>query len=268
MLTVEASGRCVTNLHTEYYDNPQIWGRRPEELSAAVVERVRASLDLIAPDTGTILDVGCGDGMITNELARLYKVVGLDISAEALKHVEAETYQGTLEGAPFAPQSFDVVTAFEVLEHLPLREYDIARSRMAELTRRYIVITVPYKEPPKTDFTRCPVCGTTFNVWCHLRQFDEKVLETLFPGMRLIRFEPIGPRVKRSHPLILYIRLNLLCAWKPTERAVCPQCGNRSFPYKFGLRHYATGALRRLSAILWPFDKGARWAGAVYEHAE
>lgn len=258
----------MSNHRTDYYDNPAFWGRSAEELPPDVVERVRASLDLVPADVHTILDVGCGDGMITNELARKYDVVGLDISAEALKHVKTKSYQGTLETVPFAPKSFDVVTAFEVLEHLPVQDYEVARRKMPELARRYVIITVPYREPPQTDFTKCPKCGTTFNVWYHLRQFEEKSLQTLMRGMMLTRFEPIGPKVKRSHPAILYICQNLLGAWKPTETAVCPQCGNRSFRYSYDLRHYATGALRRLSAFIWPFDKVPRWAGAVYEHTQ
>ncbi|GAF86671.1 unnamed protein product, partial [marine sediment metagenome] len=241
----------MTNLHTDYYDSPELWGCSGEELHPSVAERIRATVALIPPDVRTVLDVGCGDGAITNELARRYEVVGLDISAEALKHVKTKTYQGTLETAPFAPKSFDVVAAFEVLEHLPLREYELARRKMADLARRFVIVTVPYREPPQTDFTKCPVCGTTFNVFCHLRRFDKETLETLIPGMRLARFGLIGPRIKHWNSVQLYIRQNVLGVWKPSDRAVCPQCGNGSFPYSYGLRHYATAALRRLSTVLW-----------------
>ncbi len=256
----------MTNLHTDYYEKPELWGRSGAALHASVAERVRATLALIPPDAKTVLDVGCGDGAITNEIAADREVVGLDVSAEALRHVKASTYQGTLETAPFEPGSFDLVTAFEVLEHLPVREYGIARGKMPELARRYVMITVPYREPQRTDFTRCPVCGTEFNVFCHLRRFDESSLKGLFPGMRLTRIELIGPRIKHWSPLLLYIRQGVLGVWKPSETAVCPQCGNGSFPYAYGLRHYFTAALRRASAVLWPFGRAPKWAVAIYEH--
>lgn len=258
----------MENLHTDYYDNPELWGCSVEELHPSVAERIRATVALIPPDVQTILDVGCGDGAITNELARKYDVVGLDISAEALKHVKTETFQGTLETVPFAPKSFDIVTAFEVLEHLPVREYELAQGKMAELARQYVMVTVPYREPPQTDFTRCPICGTTFNVFCHLRRFDDEILETLIPEMRLTKLELIGPKLKHWNSAQLYVRHNVLGVWKPSERAVCPQCGNRSFPYSYGLRHYLTSASLRLSGLLWPFNIAPKWAAAIYNHTE
>lgn len=255
----------MSDIHTDYYEKPELWGRNLEQLPAHTAERVRVTPTIIPDDVSTILDVGCGDGVITNELARRFDVTGLDISGEALKHVKTKTYQGTLETVEFAPKSFDAVTAFEVLEHLPVRDYELAIARMAVLSRRYVVITVPYREPPKTDFTRCPACGTTFNVFCHLRRFDERRLRGLIPGMQMAKLQLIGPRIKHWSPLLLHIRQNLLGVWKPSDVAICPQCGNDSFPYTYGLRHYLTAGMRRAAAILWPFDMAPKWAAAIYE---
>jgi 2-polyprenyl-3-methyl-5-hydroxy-6-metoxy-1,4-benzoquinol methylase len=73
-----------------------------------------------------VLDAGCGAGYGTAELARgAATVVGLDVSAEALKFARlnyplpnAGFLQASCAALPFAGGSFDLVTVFEVIEHI------------------------------------------------------------------------------------------------------------------------------------------------------
>lgn len=73
-----------------------------------------------------ILDVGCGGGFLSNELAQAgYAVTGLDASAESLKvaaaHDETKSVKylvGDAYKLPFADNSFEVVTAMDFLEHV------------------------------------------------------------------------------------------------------------------------------------------------------
>jgi len=73
-----------------------------------------------------VLDAGCGTGYGTAELARgAAAVVGLDVSAEALKFARlsyplsnAGFLQASCAALPFAGGSFDLVTVFEVIEHI------------------------------------------------------------------------------------------------------------------------------------------------------
>lgn len=71
-----------------------------------------------------ILDVGCGSGALLGMLgAKGFQVTGLDFSPEAsaiaLREHGVRVVVGSLAEARFADRSFDVVTLFHVMEHVP-----------------------------------------------------------------------------------------------------------------------------------------------------
>ncbi len=90
----------------------------------------RILLDKLARDPQglTVLDVGCGGGLLAEDFARLgFLVFGVDPSeaslATARKHAEqsglAITYRkGVGEQLPFAGASFDIAVCCDVLEHV------------------------------------------------------------------------------------------------------------------------------------------------------
>lgn len=69
-----------------------------------------------------ILDVGCGTGALAHELEAFGTVVALDRSTQALAFARATGVHRTVAGEafdpPFRSASFDLVTAFDVLEHV------------------------------------------------------------------------------------------------------------------------------------------------------
>ena len=96
----------------------------------------------------TLLDVGCGPGTITVDLARrVAHVVGVDASASVVEAArEAATQAGVTTVAfqvadayrlPFADDSFDVVHAHQVLQHLsdPVAALDLWRQTYLAVTR-------------------------------------------------------------------------------------------------------------------------------------
>jgi 2-polyprenyl-6-hydroxyphenyl methylase/3-demethylubiquinone-9 3-methyltransferase len=82
----------------------------------------------IDPRGRRALDVGCGGGLLCEELARLgCTVAGVDPSAESLAAARAHAgeaglsidyREGTGEALPFPDASFDIVTCCDVLEHV------------------------------------------------------------------------------------------------------------------------------------------------------
>jgi spore maturation protein CgeB len=73
--------------------------------------------------TNRLLDIGCGAGnLLLAARKNGWDGQGLDVSPNAVKHVRElgfEVFQGELREAQFPAQHFDVITAAELLEHLP-----------------------------------------------------------------------------------------------------------------------------------------------------
>lgn len=78
-----------------------------------------------------LVDVGCGGGILSESLAQNgAKVLGIDMSVKALKIAKLHALEAGTEGVEYfqssaedlaqsEPQSFDVVTCMEMLEHVP-----------------------------------------------------------------------------------------------------------------------------------------------------
>ncbi|QYR23461.1 class I SAM-dependent methyltransferase [Paenibacillus sp. sptzw28] len=84
------------------------------------------------PKEGTVLDVGCGAGRISLELARLgYTVTGIDVSGKLINVAREVAIENNLDirfchtesqGLAFDDSQFDIVVAFKVLCYLPTKD--------------------------------------------------------------------------------------------------------------------------------------------------
>jgi SAM-dependent methyltransferase len=73
--------------------------------------------------SGTLLDLGCSSGTFLECMrSESWKLFGVEMSVEEAKAAESRTgakvFVGVVPDAPFAPDSFDAITCFDVLEHL------------------------------------------------------------------------------------------------------------------------------------------------------
>jgi len=92
-------------------------GRR--HIIVGFVERACRDIDKLRP---RILDVGCGTGANLQMLSQFGVAEGVDVSVAALDFCRARgldlVKQGAAESLPYEDQSFDLVTALDVVEHL------------------------------------------------------------------------------------------------------------------------------------------------------
>src|SRR6185369_6553737 len=105
-------GQVDDNLFNEHLARYRFTARLIQELNIA----------------GSFLDAGCGAGYGSAELARSgAQVLGIDISEEAIDHARANYRadsnlrfeHSSCTGIPAQDGAFQLIAAFEVIEHLP-----------------------------------------------------------------------------------------------------------------------------------------------------
>ena len=147
-VTVDREGTVTGNTFDKYGStNPVV--RR-------LMAGFHSSLDELwdSADPASILDVGCGEGVLTYEWAQKLdggRIVGIDLDDPQL-HALWETRSAPnleyrvmkAEGLPFADREFDMATAIEVLEHVPDPAATLAE--MARCAERWLLVSVP-REP-------------------------------------------------------------------------------------------------------------------------
>ena len=91
------------------------------------------------PDAGArLLDAGCGTGFNLVALSRLGGATGIDIAPEALAFCRARgvrALRASLLALPFADQTFDAVTSFDVIYHAWVTDDRTAVSEMTRVVR-------------------------------------------------------------------------------------------------------------------------------------
>ncbi|MBE3068886.1 MAG: class I SAM-dependent methyltransferase [Planctomycetes bacterium] len=92
-------------------------------LAAAALAGRRAAGYVTYQGSGRLLDFGCGVGRyVARMVAAGWQAQGIDASPAAVaigRQAGLALGEGTLPGADLAPESFDVVTMWQALEHVP-----------------------------------------------------------------------------------------------------------------------------------------------------
>jgi glycosyltransferase involved in cell wall biosynthesis len=106
---------------------------------------------------GTLLDVGCGDGLISSFLAEKgFKVKGIDKEGEGIRLAQRKSSSVDFEVKDIfdVHEQFDYLLASEVIEHLSIPDEFL--QKIKGLFRREALITTPkrdyYKEPDPYHF--------------------------------------------------------------------------------------------------------------------
>ena len=98
--------------------------------------------------SGRMLDYGCGLGYLLRTMERTWETYGVDVSHYAIaraKENATRTKFKLLKGnqIPFPDNFFDVVTAFDVLEHIPQPADALAELSRVSRPGGILVISVP-----------------------------------------------------------------------------------------------------------------------------
>ena len=148
-VTVDREGTVTGNTYDKYGSTNPVVRRLMAGFEGTLEELFTQA------DPQTLLDVGCGEGVLTHQWAQRLgderRVVGIDLDDPALHAEWAKRTAPNLEyrvmkaeNLPFADDEFDTATAIEVLEHVPDAEHTVAE--MARVAKRWLLVSVP-REP-------------------------------------------------------------------------------------------------------------------------
>ncbi|MFP5491240.1 MAG: bifunctional 2-polyprenyl-6-hydroxyphenol methylase/3-demethylubiquinol 3-O-methyltransferase UbiG [Bacteriovoracia bacterium] len=183
-----------------------------------------------------VLDVGCGAGFLSNELAlHGLSVTGVDISQESINVAKRFDKTGSViyqtadaYHLPFPDESFEVVTAMDFLEHIEdpervIKEFSrvlkpggififhtFNRNLLAHLIIIKFVEWVVKNTPKNMHVIRLFIKPAELNDYCHKANLQVKEMVGIRPSLRTITFKslltgivPQGLRFKLCSSLLL-----------------------------------------------------------------
>ncbi len=199
--------------------------------------------EMIPHDVKTIIDVGCGNGLITNALDSKYSILGVDRSRAALDYVKTEKLLAECDNIPVANDSYDLALSSEVLEHLPEEIYNSTTKELSRISKKYILISVPNDESIHKGMICCPNCKYEYHRNLHMRSFKEETLEMSFPDFVKIDVKTFGLKVRQYNKSLAKIKHKFTSpsSWIPwfwtkgtSRKSFCPNCEHEfENKYKF-----------------------------------
>jgi 2-polyprenyl-3-methyl-5-hydroxy-6-metoxy-1,4-benzoquinol methylase len=156
------------------------------------------------PFAGNILDIGCYSGVFIREMVKAgYACTGIDIHKKLMEILEAKNMDkvnlrfefGLTDDLRFPDKYFDVVTAFDVLEHV----FDIGTT-IFEMERvckpgGLIIINLPRMEEDYKD-----------EAFEHLRMFSDNQIQKMWGKKNNYTFELCQDELGRDTSFITYTK--------------------------------------------------------------
>jgi SAM-dependent methyltransferase len=241
------------------YDRYRNWGKKPNPSNQG---RIYVTRSLIPDNVRTILDLGCGDGIITNDLIEKgIDVYGIDFSVVALGFMKGKRSVSDVDRIPFPDQCFDLVLCAEVIEHLPYGVYERTLSEIERVSRQYIIISTPGNEYLPSFDVKCNNCGTIFHRSLHVRSFDRETHNSLFGLFDLKK--AVGVGVRRESPGIIDFQRKVLGVYNLGRGGICPTCNrvNDSLP---GIWQGLVLVIGKAITYLIPGARSDHWIVSLY----
>lgn len=99
--------------------------------------------EIIKLNPGNVLEIGPGPGIFKNVAG----IFGVNVETLDMDPELKPDHVGSVTNLPFADGAFDVICAFQVLEHLPYEESMKAFREISRVSGKYVVISLPDVKP-------------------------------------------------------------------------------------------------------------------------
>jgi len=187
-------------------DEPRFWRRLDRRYG--LYRRCRAVISR-ASRLGRLLDVGCATGIFLDGMrCRGWETWGVEPNAGAARyaqdHLGLNVFVGELEGAAFPDRFFDVITLWDVLEHV--RDPRRTLGEIARILRPGGLLVLSLPNP---DCLEARLFGSYWAGWDvprHLYVFSRPVLERLLAETGF-QIQEMSSFTGRYHVLVLSTQL-------------------------------------------------------------
>lgn len=163
---------------------------------------------------------------------------------------------------------------------MPVKVYELGLNEITRIGKKYVIISVPYKEVLEHSHNKCPNCTSIFNYELHLRSFDEVKIKHLLlsRGFKCVDYCTTGKGVAyrghRAFQKMFYPEQVL--KW---NSPICPICGYSEIKVKtanqlvqndpIGIqklkKRKLISFLSYLPKLFWPKISKDYWIIALYE---
>ncbi len=174
--------RGYDNTYFDTFIDFSIYKKFDARQKVKLIKSVKAS--------GSILEIGCGKGELLNELKKDYSVSGFDVSPSAIAYAKKSINQKDRGAGKLSVLNieegkitgkFDVILAFDVLEHLKDPRKCIMKIKKALKKNGIFIFTVPNNY------------GLYGKLMTNIFNFIDKTHISTYPRMKWIRIlEEIG----------------------------------------------------------------------------
>ena len=137
-------------------------------------DRLNSAVKFIGLKSGKLLDIGLGHGffemLLIKENSSL-QLHGIDISSKAISKIKKSSKgifkKGTLLKIPFPKDTFDIVVALEVIEHIPANNTFLAYKEIKRVLKNggQFIVSIPVHE----NYT------SSFNPNRHMRSYTPRL---------------------------------------------------------------------------------------------
>jgi len=172
------------------------------------IDYVLNKYDKILTSPKKVCDIGLGEGYA---LEMLYKkgleVTGIDHSKYLItflknRYVDLDMdinlILSDIQKLETNSGQYDIVTCFDVLEHIPKDGLNATIKKISELSKQNgcLIGTLPFKENLEEGMVKCPNCGHNFHRVGHFHSFNniEDINIMLDPYFEVIEYGSVPPK--------------------------------------------------------------------------
>ena len=251
----------------KYYEIDKHWTTK--NVRQVDSERIIESFHFIPKDVKSIADIGCGNGIFINYVqthSKIKKLLGIDNSKSALKYVNTLKIQSDIKSIPIKDKEYDLTVAFELIEHLSYKDYQLGLKEICRLAKKYVMVSVPNNEILIKGFVQCPQCETKFHKNYHKRSFNKTKMRNL---LKKYSFEYIETKKIGTYktywlltPLFYILKRLGLKVQVMKYPSICPMCGYT--PTSNLKKRKSQSFTSLILDKIWPKKINSRWLLALY----